>query len=242
MRIGWNFPSSNGGVFDGFNDAGIETYAGARYNGLAREIIQNSLDAVATPDGKVTVEFEAVKIPRDKFPHADELLSAMQQCLGGSESNSNNPKEKVFFDNAVKAMSAPDVLCLKISDFGTTGMRGDYRRQRGQWHSITKARGSSDKRDDTAGGSFGIGKHASFAVSSLRTVFYGTRYENENGETIKRAQGKSILMSHNTGSGDYTSGTGFWGKIDGCLPMEGDDVPVILQHSEQGSHCVYCGI
>ncbi|MGI9337168.1 MAG: hypothetical protein ACR2P4_01475 [Gammaproteobacteria bacterium] len=236
MSIGWCFPSSNGGVYDGFIDAGIETYTGARYNGLAREILQNSLDAVAVPGTKVTVEFEAVQIPIADFPHADELARAMRQCLGGGENNSDNRRETAFFKNAIQTMSAPKVLCLKISDFGTTGMRGDYHKQRGQWHAITKARGSSDKRDPTAGGSFGIGKHASFAVSSLRTVFYGTRYKNEGGEIVERAQGKSILMSHNTGDGgDYTSGTGFWGKIDGCRPLEGDGVPAILRHNDSGS-------
>lgn len=230
MTIGWSFPPSNGGIFDGFNDAGIETYTGARYNGLAREIIQNSLDAV-DGDGKVTVEFDAVKISRDVFPNAGELLQIMQQCLSAS----GNPKEKAFFENAVRELGRPEILCLKIRDSGTTGMRGDYRKQKGQWHAITKARWFSDKNDPTAGGSFGIGKHASFAVSSLRTVFYGTRYE-KNGKLIELAQSKAILMSHCTKDGnDYTSGTGFWGKIDGCQPLAGADIPDFLRCGKQGS-------
>lgn len=230
MTIGWSFPLSNGGIFDGFNDAGIETYTGARYNGLAREIIQNSLDA-ALPDRTVTVAFEQVKIPRDEFPDADGLQAVMKKCLAISES----PKEKAFFKNAAEMLGDSEIACLKISDYGTTGMRGDYRKQKGQWHAITKARWFSDKNTPTAGGSFGIGKHASFAVSDLRTVFYGTRYK-ESGRQIERAQGKSILMSHRPGRGyEYTSGTGFWGEVNGCAPLENRNIPEFLKAGKEGS-------
>lgn len=230
MSIGWHFPSNNGGAVDGFNDAGIETYTGARYNGLAREIIQNSLDAAADGD-KVTVEFDTVKMTRADFPNADELHGVMKKCLAMGES----VKEKAFFQNAITLLEKPDILCLKISDYGTTGMRGDWRKQKGQWHAITKARGVSDKNDPAAGGSFGIGKHASFAVSSLRTVFYGTRYE-EGGEVIERAQGKSILVTHRADKkDDYTMGTGFWGETKLCQPLEGESIPGFLRHTRQGS-------
>lgn len=235
MKTGWHFPSNNGGIEDGFNDGNIETYAGARYNGMTREIIQNSLDAASGE--KVVVEFEAVKIPREQFPNADDLRTAMQKCLATCE----QPKEKAFFENAIKELEGANIMCLKISDSGTTGMGGDYRKRKGRWHAITKARYVSDKRDSTAGGSFGIGKHAPFAVSSLRTVFYSTRYE-EGGKRIERAQGKSILKSHSTeGDDDFTSGTGFWGKVDGCWALEGDDIPGILRHSKQGSIVLVAG-
>ena len=43
--IGWNFPSNNNGDINGISNAGIETFKGAPYEALAREICQNSLDA-----------------------------------------------------------------------------------------------------------------------------------------------------------------------------------------------------
>ena len=43
--FGWRFPPTNGGRVDGFNDPGIAHFSGSPYSSLARETIQNSLDA-----------------------------------------------------------------------------------------------------------------------------------------------------------------------------------------------------
>ena len=236
MSVDWSFPSSNGGTEDGFNDAGIEIFTGARYDSLAREIIQNSLDAVAKGEAKVTVEFDCVNIKRADFPGADRLLEAMEKCLKECDSK----KEKTFFENAVTELGKPIIQCLKIIDSGTTGLRGDYRRRKGQWYAITKARGISDKGDDpTAGGSYGIGKNAPFTVSSLRTVFYSTRYEDGD-DTIFRAQGKAILMSHRIDGDEYTQATGFYGKTKRCLPIE-DNIPGILRPEKTGCVVLIAG-
>lgn len=228
MNINWVFPSSNGGSDDGFNDAGIETFTGARFDGLAREIIQNSLDAAI--DDQVVVEFAFVSIAREDFPGRDALLGVIEQC----QKESSDDKGKTFFGNAVKVLKKPKIPCLKISDSGTTGLQGDYRKRKGQWHAITKARGVSSDKKPGAAGSFGIGKNAPFTVSSVRTVFYSTRYEDQ-GNTVYRAQGKSILMSHSIDKGGYTQAVGFYGGTEECMPLEGkDNIPSILLPQEQG--------
>ncbi len=232
MKPDWFFPSNNGGAHDGFNDAGIETYTGARYDGLAREIIQNSLDATVDDESMVTVEFDLVKISREEFPGKDALLRAMKRCMEVS----NDDKAKAFFENAIQELGRKEIPCLKISDRGTTGLRGDYCKREGKWHAITKGRGISADKSETSGGSFGIGKNAPFAVSSLRTVFYSTFYK-EGDKSVYRAQGKSILMSHATSDGEYTQATGFYGHPNGCLPIEGNasgDIPKILRPEKQG--------
>lgn len=235
MSIDWCFPPSSGGSYDGFNDAGIETFTGARFDGLAREIIQNSLDAALNTTTKVTVEFDFLNISSKDFPGRVSLLKAMKKC----EREGKDEKGTEFFGNAVKELQKTKIPCLKISDSGTTGLRGDHQNRDGQWYAITKARGVSDKNDDqTAGGSYGIGKNAPFAVSSLRTVFYSTLYK-DNGKTVRRAQGKSILMSHPTKDNkDHTQATGFYGETEGCMPIESSttkcDIPKILRPKEQG--------
>ncbi len=230
MSPDWFFPPSSGGSDDRFNDAGIETFAGARFDGLAREIIQNSLDATVDDDATVTVEFDCIKIAREDFPGRESLLKAMKQC----EKESRDEKGKAFFGNAVRELKKAKIQCLKISDSGTTGLRGDYRERQGQWYAITKARGVSEKGNNaTAGGSFGIGKNAPFAVSSLRTVFYSTLYNDDDVGAVYRAQGKSILMSHSMAGDEYTQATGFYGEVEGCLPIEGD-IPDMLRPKEQG--------
>lgn len=237
--VGWHFPSSGGGSDDGFNDAGIETYTGAPFEGLAREIIQNSLDASIDGKSKVTVKFELIEIKRDEFPDADGLFDILKQCH--KESKGKDKKETEFFRIATQTLNVTNdkVTCLKISDSGTTGLCGDYEKRQGPWHAITKGKGITDKRDPTAGGSYGIGKNAPFTVSRLRTVFYSSRYK-EGKETVYRAQGKSILKSHSMGGGGWTQGTGFYGIKDGCQPLVGK-IPEILRPKEQGCVVLVAG-
>ena len=69
-----------------------------------------------------------------------------------------------------------------------------------------------------AGGSHGIGKYAPFAVSTLRTVFYWTCFQ-EDGKEREKFQGKSVLMSHTNAEGEETQGTGFFGAKKNCLKL-----------------------
>ena len=235
MSIDWYFPPSGGGTDAGSNNAGIEIFAGASFEGLAREVIQNSLDAAIDAE-QVTVQFEFIKIKRDQFPNAGTLFDILKQCHKESKNKANDEKEIELFKKAAQVLlpNSKAISCLKVSDSGTTGLGGDYENREGPWHAITKGEGITDKRDPTAGGSFGIGKSAPFTVSRLRTVFYSTLYK-ENGENVYRAQGKSILKSHSMNDDrEYTQGTGFWGEINGCKPLV-DNIPEFLRPEEQGT-------
>lgn len=238
MSIGWKFPEMEGGSYDGFNESGIEIFAGARFRSLAREVLQNSLDA-RMGDGRVTVEFEVVSIPSDDFPGRDELSQIVWDC--GHEDAADR-KAKAFLKHAGQILSARNIQCLRIADYGTTGLRGGPNDRDGQWFAITKARGVNVKQNATAGGSYGIGKNAPFAVSDLHTVFYSTRYA-DGGKTVQRAQGKSILMSRvlDEESGKLTSGTGFYGIVDKCHPLESDDIPSFLRLKNEGTQILVAG-
>lgn len=226
IKARWNFPESISGEYDGFNESGIETFSGTRYRSLAREILQNSLDA-ATGDEMVTVEFQVIQVPRNQFPGFSDLSEAIGIC-SKERIVKGNQKAVEFFKNAEQILSRPKIPCLLIRDFGTTGLRGDVDDLDGQWFAITKGRGLSAGKSSTAGGSYGIGKNAPFTVSHLRTIFYSTRYK-KNKKTIERALGKSILISQSRKDGGYTSGTGYYGIGEKCLPLEGKDIPEILR-------------
>lgn len=59
-KVGWEFPVDGGDQWQGFNDPGIEHFRGNPFGSLARELIQNSLDA---PSGTpVIVSFELKEI------------------------------------------------------------------------------------------------------------------------------------------------------------------------------------
>ena len=78
-RIGWRFPPTNGGQADGFNDPGIAHFNGLPLKSLARETIQNSLDARRTLGTSVYVSFELVNLSPENIGR-DELAEAIMAC------------------------------------------------------------------------------------------------------------------------------------------------------------------
>ncbi len=205
---GWRFPPTNGGRVDGFNDPGIAHFSGTPYSSLARETIQNSLDARDSYDQPVHVSFELIELSPDDMGRA-ELSAAIEACR--REVDSDDPAQPELL-RAQEVLDTERIPFLRVSDRNTTGLRGKH------WRTLVKMQGASFKADlEGAGGSFGIGKYAPFAVSALRTVFYWTCYE-EDGKNLERFQGKCVLMSHQH-DGEEVQGTGFYGLRDGCVEM-----------------------
>ncbi|NLK00342.1 MAG: hypothetical protein GX318_03760 [Clostridia bacterium] len=202
--IGWNFPSNNYGRDSGFNDAGIEHFRGDIWGSLAREIIQNSLDAKCEESDKpVEVHFEFRYLPRQQFPGRAEFAGILRAC---KEFWKINKKAKIFFNSALDVVKSPEIPVLVVRDFNTTGLSGSGGDFGSDWYDLVKSEGASNKRMG-AGGSFGIGKNAPFACSKLRTVFYGTK-----DKTGKRAlQGVANLVTHRNEVGEKTQGTGYYG-------------------------------
>ncbi|MCY4496673.1 MAG: hypothetical protein OXC14_05245 [Rhodospirillaceae bacterium] len=201
-------------------DAGMEHFTGARMASLAREIIQNSLDARDDPKQAVEVSFEIKELPAPAEFRREELRNHVDACVREAE-QAENEQAKRFFERAAELLDKPKMRFLRVSDLNTTGLRPK------QWMALVKSRGLSVKASLGAGGSFGIGKSAPFVVSGIRTVLYWTAYE-ENGTVEERFQGVSILMSHNAtinGEEEETQGTGFLGRIEKCLELAGDECP-----------------
>ena len=211
-EIGWSFPPTNGGRVDGFNDPGIATFNGAPLSSLARETIQNSLDA-GSQLGPVDVSFELFKLGMNDEFGRDELDESIRLCIEEA-GRASDAKARNTLENARTILANKEVPVLRISDSKTTGLQGDL------WKALVKMQGLSQKGSETAGGSHGVGKYAPFAVSPLRTVFYWSCFE-ENEEKIERFQGKAVLMSHQSDAGE-TQGTGFYGLMDGCESIGGN--------------------
>ena len=223
--IGWLFPPTGGGVAAGFNDPGLAQFSGAREQSLARETIQNSLDATARLGEPVDVEFELQELADDWFSK-DELAAAIVACEAVAE---GDEKALSALDAMRRLLEGRSLTFLRVADRNTTGLAGR------NWRALVKESGTS-WHDSTAGrmagGSWGIGKNAPFTVSPLRTVFYWTRFE-EDGAPRERFQGKSVLMSHRH-DGEERQGTGFFGLTDGCEALEGDAVPAEIRSVEGG--------
>src|SRR5699024_10987574 len=108
------------------------------------------------------------------------------------------------------------------------------------FHALVKSSGVSAKNDSGAGGSFGIGKNAAFAISALRTVFYSTCYETGDQKHFL-AQGKSLLVSHGVDT-EPKRKTGYWGKA-GYMPLDSNEaVPVWLCRDQPGTTVASIGV
>lgn len=203
--IEWSFISNQNGEIKGINDSGVATFRGTPLKSLAREICQNSLDA-NVDDTPVIVEFHAFDIPVNIIPGADELKDAFTRSLqywGGQKTS----QTRDFFDAALKEYENGTVSVLRISDFNTKGLRGSREVKDTDWTNLTKSSGVSDKHG-TAGGSYGIGKYATFACSKFSTVFYSTY--DINGE--QAYQGISRIVTFERADGEATTGLGFYGE------------------------------
>ena len=224
IEVGWHFPPTNGGRVDGFNDPGVAHFNGAPLASLARETLQNSLDATTGAGLPVHVTFELVDLD-PKSIDGDDIRRTIKACLQTAEQNEDSTACSAL-ELALKNIQLKKIPCLRVFDRQTTGLRDDH------WRALVKMQGMSHKPGvEGAGGSHGIGKYASFAVSALRTVFYWTSFATTNGGQEK-FQGKSVLMSHTDKNGEETQGTGFFGVMEHCRELT-TNIPKIFRTLDQ---------
>jgi len=189
--LGWSFPPLSGGRAQGLNYAEVLQFGGETYGSLAREVIQNSLDAAVSGDRPVRVVFELHALTESQIPGYRELRKRCESCRDFWDRPSS--KEKLFFREAVKELSKLTLNVLSISDYNTLGVEGDDEHDTNppHWYNLIRCSGSSSKGPG-AGGSFGIGKNAPFAASRLRTIYYSTR----TGTKSFRFAGVAQLVTH----------------------------------------------
>ena len=224
-NIGWKFPRTDGGVESGINDAGIVTFDGAPLPSLAREVIQNSVDARDDPAKPVHITFELRKTRMNEIG-GGELAQHLDECIidWGADQKASDALR-----SARAVLDNDEVSLLGVLDQNTTGLAGET------WRGLVKVMGASFKRSEDAGGSFGVGKAAPFTVSPLRTVFYWSAFE-EQGQIVEQFQGKAVLVSHQHDFGEgpeTTQNVGFYGLIDGCKSLR-LDIPSVFRHIESG--------
>lgn len=202
--IKWRFPSNDNGENKGINDSGTSLFKGKPLESLAREICQNSLDAANK--NKVVIEFDLFNLKTNNIPEVASLRDAFNRCLNFWNTEKGS-KTKEHFVDALKTINNEYTPVLRVSDFNTTGLTGSTELKNSNWINLTKSSGVSDK-DSTSGGSFGIGKFAPFACSSLSTVFYST-YDCQG---VEAYQGVARLVTFEREDNETTTGLGYYGN------------------------------
>lgn len=236
VPFNWYFPSTDGGDDDGFNDSLRETFEGNHEHYVARESIQNSLDARVDLSLPVKVTFELQGLATAAIPDHESLVGIMEAARTFS---AGQERAGDFYGRALALLQEQSVSVLKISDFNTTGLAGEDQDSRGGWYRLVRTSGSNSAHG-AAGGSFGIGKGAPFAASELHTVFYGTISE-DGGVAF---QGKSRLSSFMDEAGDIRRGIGQLGlpAARGVRSVrETELIPEPFRRSQQGTDVFILG-
>lgn len=170
----WHFPPTHGGPAQGFNDSGKAFFTADVMEKVVREIIQNSLDAKDQryQDSPVIVKMSKFDLPRGVINAAD-LAGHISESLKSTRDKKDKKGVK-FYECALKVLKKPRIPVLKVVDENTTGLRDAH------WEALVHDEGTTSKDSEAAGGSFGIGKNAPYAASTLGLVCYSTRYPNKH--------------------------------------------------------------
>lgn len=203
--IGWRFPPLSGGTRQGYTNNDIEGFKGKEIiDNLAREICQNSLDYAGDTNTAVKVVFELKKFRIKDY----DVFSQYSKCLEGCRDywgDEMDAKLSRFVSNAEKILTEETVPVLIVSDYNTPGLTGSHSGKiKTPWEALTGSEGVSFKPNENSGGSYGIGKNAPFACSSLSMVFYNTMAEDTKSAFI----GVAKLATLNNADGEPTQSVG----------------------------------
>lgn len=104
----------------------------------------------------------------------------------------------------------PDRLILRVEDRHTSGLGGDEDSDDSNFSALCRDSLFSRKQNDSAGGSYGLGKSVYWAFSSLSTVVFHS-YLATNGR--RRLIGRVELPSHAIGD-EHFMGPGWFGRTE----------------------------
>lgn len=161
------------------------------------------------------VEFSHFTLDTANFPGKNELIHVLKNCK--ETWKGKNKKSEGFIEQSLNILQSNKIDFLRISDFNTTGLVGAKKAEIGSlWSSLVKESGSSNK-GDSSGGSFGIGKAASFLACDLRTIYYSSFADDGYNSHI----GVSNIMSYRKQNNEITLGKGYYTNKDESTAIEG---------------------
>lgn len=211
--VKWRFPGNNFTTESGLDTADMETFKKDPISSLARELVQNSIDARKDLNQAVVVEFSSFEIDSDDIPGKDRIVDELDSCIVEWADHKKIHGQLVKMKDAIKK---PQTTCLRVSDFNTKGLLGVSGTEKKAFYLLTKGSGISNK-EGTAGGSKGIGKYATFVASAFNMVFYST----VTADCEVGYQGICKLCSAPlNGTEEKTQGIGYYGMDEKNQPIQ----------------------
>jgi len=235
MSLSWMFIEDRLGRWQGLNDGATTHFAQNPIGSLAKEIIQNSLDARISDDLPVIVDFDIIKIESKDFPDIGGLKDKISRALNTGR-NSQDERTRKALSLADDKISEKIINVLKISEKNTKGMNGPYYEDTSPFYAYTKGAGLSGK--EVGLGSFGIGKKAPVVNSAIRTVFVSTLFVNSFNEEEYYCQGMAFWVTDDRDGVKY-EGNGYCGD-QGNPVTSFSEVPEWLRKSERGTNIYVC--
>ncbi|MBY3558576.1 hypothetical protein [Rhizobium laguerreae] len=174
---------------------------------LAREAIQNSVDARAKGDGKVSVRFVAKSLTR-----AEKKKFFITAGLGTLQERITSLKIPV--PNCLSSIpeSATPLNLLYIDDYNTTGLEGDPKDPDSKFYRflLSLGDGSKELSKEHTGGSYGFGKSVYSSNSAILSMFAYSRTVDEEGKPLSLLFGCGYFRKHKFG-GDHFTGRSWFG-------------------------------
>ena len=237
----WCFSPLGTGDKVGVNNAGIGIFKKQPYIGLAKEILQNVIDAKDKDvDGPARAVFEVISIPKEQLPGPERLSYVIKQCYEYYHEGDDGVKMGLL-KRAAEVLLDGDGLVpvLKISDYHTVGLTGAKKEKGSNWTGLVREISATNKGNGKSG-SFGVGKFAPFNFSDIRTIIYSTY--NKDGEMA--LQGKTILTTFRDKDGKLKQNVGLFGLVEeeDCKAVYNvEDAPEVFRRSECGTDVFVIG-
>lgn len=242
-NIEWQLTKS-AAIGNEFIDSSTEIFKSGKWAFLAREVIQNSLDALNKENDKLVMNMQLDDVDINKLPNRENIEKHIMGTLNIPELPD---RCKSFCNHAKEILNQKNIRILKISDYNTKGVTGSEKMPGeidSAWNALVYDEGNSQKQDENSTGSFGTGKNAPFALSNINTVFYVTK--DING--VYAAEGVSKLFTSYINNEKIERKIYFGKKdLDGKLrPLDYDDSTHYLNdlfwRKECGSDVIIFGV
>jgi hypothetical protein len=189
---------------------------------FVREVLQNANDQGLSNDDPVEVTFRFVTLSGDE---KREFLDAL-----GWTDNLRERVEKIAYsdqgrgyDRVLERIRDPEaeIRLLVVEDRNTTGLTGSWDAD-SNYAALVRDELYSSKQEDTAGGSYGLGKSVLWTFSGASTVVFNSYLDyGPRRDDSPRLIARSKLPTHRLDDEDTT----FQGAGWLCRPTETDDGP-----------------
>lgn len=232
----WYFGPQDPANRKGPNNATTMSFKDEDYNSLVRESIQNSLDAVKDKANPVEVSYAIRSFSGMDYPNFFKLKEHIQGCLDQFPNNENAEKRfRPMLDYFTESRLSQEISYLRIVDKNTTGM--DYNETDTSTDLYKFLAEGVAQNKDGAGGAFGFGKDAFWALSPIGTVFVSSRTNSQ----IHFA-GLAKLCTHTVNGEELVSNGQYCTNGKGLVISEESKIPQEFFPKEIGTSIFVLGM